>query len=420
MNWKMFKKFFILLLLVGTLSSAGITADGFTPLAKLSESEISHLRLITEAYTKMQKGYYTEVVFPAFVRFFYRVEVLAAQIIKGTSGNTAEDLDTLVYGTLEWMVRELRDPSDVHSKFIHKRFLKRVVKENLVSRFNSIGIEVELKEGVFLIRKVYEDSSAEEEGVLVGDKVIEVNGHDISGFKLKELEDLLKVENGDTIEMALVHAGQTQIYRVVLTARIIVVPTVNYEYYKDEKIAYIKVAEFRDETAAEVKNELLWMLEAGAKDIILDLSNNDGGKLDQAIALADLFLKGRKLVCYFLKREIGRQDQWAGNEDLDLGAVDNVLILVNGGSGSSSEIVAGSLRHYNGYVLFGKKTKGMGSLKNTIGLSDGSALYLVTSQTFLPDGTTFDVKGLDPDIEVSDETTVVSQAINFLLAERNK
>jgi carboxyl-terminal processing protease len=380
----------------------------------LTPEEIQKMRLISEAYLQMQSKYFEPIPLERFEKFFYRNEVIAASLIKSADTDFATKLDVYVYATLEWMVRELRDPTDSLSKFIHKKYLSQVVRKNIKSKFEGIGIEVEDRETGFFVSTVYDNSSAAEEGVRVNDRILLVGQTDIGSLTLKDLEKLLAIPSGATITLSLMHEGESQVTDVTLTCRIIVIPSVVSQYFKKEKAAYIRVAEFREATAREVQDQLEALLKKRCRGLILDLRDNDGGDMEQAVAVCDLFLPKGTLVCYFLKRDVGRQDQKTNKGGMDLHAIKKVIILVNALTGSSAEIVAGTLKHYNSYALLGTKTKGMGALKNTVALSDGSALYIITSRTYLPDGSTFDEAGLAPDIIEADTTKQLEQALRMI------
>jgi carboxyl-terminal processing protease len=380
----------------------------------LTQEEIQKMRLISEAYLQMQSKYFKPIPLERFEKFFYRNEVISATLMKSPETDFATKLDVYVYATLEWMVRELRDPTDTLSKFIHKKYLTQVVRKNIKSKFDGIGIEVEDREDGFFVSTVYDKSSASEEGVRVNDRLLKVDHTDIEGLMLKDLEKLLAIPSGAAITLSLLREGESEVLEVTLTCRIIVIPSVASQYFKKEKAAYIRVAEFREDTAREVQEQLATLLKKRCRGLILDLRDNDGGDMAQAVALCDLFLPKDTLVCYFLKRDVGRQDQKTNAERMDLKDIKKVLILTNAATGSSAEIVAGTLRHYNNYSLLGTKTKGMGALKNTVALSDGSALYIITSRTYLPNGSTFDATGLAPDIMEADNSKQLPLALQMI------
>ena len=146
--------------------------------------------------------------------------------------------------------------------------------------------------------------------------------------------------------------------------------------------------------------------------LIIDVRGNSGGDETQAVALSGLFLEKKSVVVYFIKRDVGRQEEKTKSEPI--GFTYPIVILVDKKSASSSEIFAGTMRHYQKAVIVGTQTKGQGSLKNTIGLSDGSALFLITSRTYLPNDETFDQVGLTPDFIVKGEKEQREKAFEII------
>lgn len=378
----------------------------------LGTEELSRLKLVKEAYLKMDRFYYTDIKKENVGNLFYRCQFIMLSILKDPVEGYIENLDRLTYSTLNMIVTALKDKTDEYSKFIHKDLLKRVVRENLVSRFAGIGIEVEKKETLFFIAKVYAKSSAAEEGVVVGDELIAIDGREVTGMTLKEIEGLLKIPNGEYVELELRHPAESQSYTVALECRIIRVPSVSSKYYADTNIGLIQINAFRNETAHEFLTQLNGIGINDMRGLVIDLRGNSGGDETQAVALAGMFLPHDSLVVYFMKKDVGRREERTTRAPLSIDYP--VVILTNEKTASSAEILTGVLKHYEKAFVVGTVTDGQGSLKNTIGLSDGSALLLVTSRTFLPDDTTFDQVGIVPHIKVDGEQSQLQKAFDII------
>ena len=374
--------------------------------------ERSRLDLIKEAYIKMERFYFKEIDKKSVGNLFYRSQIMMINLLSNPGENYLTSLDKLTYSTINLIVEALKDPSDKYSKFIYRDYLERVVREHLKSNFDGIGIEVEEKAGLFFIAKVYKDSSANEEKVLEGDQLIAINGEKVEGKKLSEIDKQLKIANGKTVKLELVHPQEKDSYVVFLECRIISVPTVSSKYYKEKKIGYIKISRFRDETAKETTEELKVLEKKGIKGLVLDLRGNSGGDETQAVALASMFLAKDSLVVFFVKKDVGRQEERVkgGQRGCDY----PIVILVDKKTGSSSEIFSGAMKYYNKAVLVGENTAGYGSLKNTAGLKDGSALFLITSRTYLPDGETFDEVGVSPNFVVQGRESQLEKGFDII------
>jgi carboxyl-terminal processing protease len=378
----------------------------------LGEEEYARLKLVKEAYLKMDKFYYTDIKKENVGNLFYRCQFIMLSILKNPVQDYMEELDRLTYSTLNMIVTALKDKTDAYSKFIHKDLLTRVVRENLTSRFAGIGIEVEKKDARFFIAKVYADSSAEEENVLVGDELIAINATPVAGLDLKEIEGFLKIPNGEFVELELVRPGAPETFTVTLQCRIIRVPSVLSKYYEDTSSGLIHIKGFRNETAAEFSAHLAELERNQMRGLVIDLRGNTGGDETQVVELAGLFLPHDTLVVYFMKKDVGRREERTKRSPQKIDYP--VVVLTDEKTASSAEIFAGVLKYYEKAFVVGTVTNGQGSLKNTIGLSDGSALLLVTSRTFLPDDKTFDQIGIVPHIEVRGENAQLQKAFDII------
>jgi carboxyl-terminal processing protease len=384
----------------------------FSDPGALGDDEYARLKLIKEAYLKMHKFYFKEIPHENIGNLFYRCQFIMMSLLKNPADNYMQNLDQLAYSTINMIVEALKDPTDKYSKFIHKDLLTRVVRENLVSKFTGIGIEVEKKDDLFFIAKVYGESSALEAGVMVGDELLEIDGVSTAGMQLSQIEKVLKIPAGSFVTLTLRHYGSEEPFFVRLECRIIWVPSVTSNYLDDVNIGVVKISQFRNETAQEFLTNLNTFSEYDMQGLIIDLRNNSGGDETQAVALAGMFLPKDSLVVYFLKKDVGRREERTKREPLNLSYP--IVILTNQKTASSAEIFSGVMKEYEKALIIGTNTNGQGSLKNTIGLSDGSALLLITSRTYLPDNQTFDEIGIAPSITVHGENAQLEEAIHVL------
>lgn len=400
-------KFFVAVLLVGFCVLPAFAANEETSFA-----EKDYLRLTREAFFKMDKYYFREIDKKKVGNLFYRCQIMMMNLLQSPAEAYQDNVKSLTYSTLNLMVKALKEKDDGFSKFIYKDYLKRVVREQLKSSFAGIGIEIEKKKDLFFVRTVYKASSASEKGVIAGDRLVSIAGERVSGWELSQIEKRLKIPDGAQIELELMHPGADQSYKVTLSCRIIKVPSVSKKYFEDRDIGLVKVSAFRDNTAEEARNAISSLLANDPQGLILDLRGNGGGDETQAIELSSLFLDKGSLVVYFVKRNVGRANEKTRNEPMGIDLP--IVILVDKKTASSAEIFAGAMERHKRAVLVGESTKGYGSLKNTFGLHDGSALFLITSRTYLPDDTTFDKTGLQPNIEVKGSEYQLQKAFDVL------
>jgi len=404
--------FVIVMLLGGMCVCFGGVGHAEDESSELADAEFSRLKLIKEAYLKMDKFYYKDIPPQNIGNLFYRCQYIMMSLLKNPSEDYTKNLEQLTYSTINMIVQALKDKTDKYSKFIHKDYLTRVVRENLVSKFSGIGIEIEKKDELFIIAKVYKDSSAEEELVMVGDELIAIEGERVHGWKLPQIEKMLKIKAGEFVELTLRHPEQVESFQVTLECRVIWVPSVTSDYYDDTNIGYIKINKFRNQTAQEFATNLEAVTRTAMTGLIIDLRNNSGGDETQVIEMAGMFLPHDSLVIYFMKKDVGRREERTKREPLSFSYP--IVILTNNKTASSAEIFSGVMKHYEKAFLVGTVTNGQGSLKNTIGLSDGSALLLVTSRTYLPDDTTFDQVGISPHVKIEGANVQLQKAIDII------
>lgn len=380
--------------------------------SELGNEEMRRLNLIKEAYLKMDKFYFKEITQKSVGNLFYRCQFIMISLLRNLDADYMANLDKLTYSTINMIVNALKDPTDEYSKFIHKDYLSRVIREQLKSKFAGIGIEVEKKDMLFFVSKVYEESSAFEEGVLKGDQLLAINEESVVDLELTDIEKRLKIPSGELVELTLLRQDENIPYHVTLICRIIVIPSVSSHYYEEKQVGSIQISKFRDLTGEEFKTALDDLRTQPLVGLIIDLRGNSGGDETQALAISSLFLDDNSLVVYFLKRDIGRTEEKTKGEPLDFPYP--VVILVNKGTASSSEIFSGAMKYYDKAILVGANTKGQGSLKNTVSLSDGSALFLITSRTYLPNDETFDEKGIAPHFIVEGGEAQLEKAFEII------
>lgn len=302
------------------------------------------------------------------------------------------DYQKMVYGAISGMVNSLDDPYTVFlSPEDNKMF-----EQDMEGSFSGIGAEIGFRDKMLTIIAPLKDSPAEKAGIFSGDVILKIDDKEIMEMSLDEAVRLIRGEKGTKVRLTINRNGIEKPKEIEITRDIIVVNTVEWEM-KDNKIAYIRINQFKADTATELDNKIDEMLLNELHGIILDLRNNPGGYLDVAIDVASRFMDKDKVVViedYGVKQDIHKTD---GPKRFD-----NILIivLVNEGSASASEILAGALRDNLGSKLVGKKTFGKGLVQEMERLKDGSALKITVAKWLTPDGTNINKNGIEPDFEV--------------------
>jgi len=300
-----------------------------------------------------------------------------------------------VYGAVQGLVRSLGDP---YSEFFKPEDAKKF-EEDISGSFGGIGAEIGSKDGFIVIVSPLKNSPAERAGLKPGDKILMINSTSTEGMSVVEAVKLIRGEVGTEVKLTILREKEEKPKEIKITREIIQVPTLDYEV--KDGILIVKLYSFN--TNAEelfYKAVVDGFLRQKAQGLVLDLRNNPGGFLDVAVDLAGWFLKKGTLVV----KEVTREKNNGGNNHLAKGngALKDipVVVLVNKGSASASEILAGALQIQRGVKLVGEETFGKGTVQRLIKLSDGSSLKITVANWVLPNGQILEGNGLKPDIEV--------------------
>ena len=307
---------------------------------------------------------------------------------------TAEDL---IYGAINGMLKTL----DPHSSFMLPDLYKELQVETKGS-FGGIGIEITIRTGVLTIVSPIEDTPAFRAGLQAGDKIVKIEGESTREMTLFDAVKKMRGPNGTKVTISIMREGFLEPEDFTLTREIIRIKSVKHKLLEDD-IGYVRLSQFQERTADEF-SKALDTLEKGDKPLrglILDLRNNPGGLLNQAVKICDEFIY-EGLIVYTQGRNEGQQMQFSAHLNKKPHNYP-IIILVNGGSASGSEIVAGALQDHNRAVILGTTTFGKGSVQTIIPLDDGAGLRLTTARYYTPRGTSIQATGIVPDVIVKEK-----------------
>ncbi len=272
-----------------------------------------------------------------------------------------------------------------------------IMDEDMQGTFEGIGATVAMVEGRLIIENLIADSPAVKAGLLVGDAILEVDGKSLEGLDVVAAITLIRGPRGSVVRLLVDREGTEEPFIVSVTRARVELPTVEYRML-DGGIAYLRLTEFNGIASRKVREALRSLLDNDPKGLVLDLRDNPGGYFQASIDVASEFLDVGKVVVSERVRdqepEVFKVTRTGLAVDLPL------VVLVNGGSASASEIVAGAIRDHERGVLIGEATYGKGSVQNVHTLSDGSSLRVTVARYYLPDGENLDGQGLVPDVEV--------------------
>ena len=281
--------------------------------------------------------------------------------------------------------------------------------------FGGLGIEVGMEHGVVKVISPIDNSPASKVGLKAGDYIVKINDIQVQGKTLTEAVELMRGPVGTDIEITVRRRGEKKALTFVITRDIIEVSSVKSEI-KDEKTGYMRLTSFNENSGDQIKNKIKEFKKNGKiENYILDLRNNPGGLLSQAIKISDFFLDNGEIVSTKSKRKYENRKWFAKKGDILKS--NTLVVLINYGSASASEIVAGALQDHKRAILIGESTYGKGSVQSIIPLKNNGAIRLTVSKYYLPSGKSISDVGVTPDIEVdesSDEFRLNTETDNQL------
>ena len=317
------------------------------------------------------------------------MEIVRKDYVDG--GNTS--YKQLTYSALKGMLNSL----DPHSQFMEPESFDDMRSET-EGQFGGIGIQIGMKDNIITIIAPMEDTPGWKAGLMPGDKIIAVEGTSTDKLTLPDAVKLLRGKPGTAVTLRILRSKLKEVKDVKITREIIKVDSVKDAKMLDNKVGYIRVTQFNGPTDDEFEKALQTLEKQGIEALIIDLRNNPGGLLESAVEVAGKFLPRNEMVVYTEGRQVERHIYSAkGNERHPNYPI---VVLINGGSASGSEIVAGALQDLKRAVIVGEMSFGKGSVQSVLPLPDGSAIRLTTAKYYTPGRKVIHEKGVTPDILV--------------------
>jgi carboxyl-terminal processing protease len=298
------------------------------------------------------------------------------------------------YGAIRGMLGTLGDSG--HTRFLTPEERKQN-DQSLSGTYVGIGVQLEQQKGEIVVAAPIQDSPAERAGISTDDVLVAVDGKSVRGDEVSEVVDKVKGPVGTEVELTVLHDGRKRTYD--LQRAEIDSPVVSWAVIPETDVAIVALSSFSDNSAQELKDAFEEARAAGARRFVLDLRNNPGGRLDQAVQMAGYFLDPGSVV-YIRKDASGKREEIKVEGDPE--STDAPLaVLVNGGSASSSEILAGALRDNGRATVIGETTYGTGTVLSEFVLRDGSSILLGVAEWLTPDGDFIRETGIVPDVKVA-------------------
>lgn len=340
----------------------------------------------------------------ALKRFSYVLDLVERTYVK------KEDRGTIIDGALKGMLENL----DPHSAFLSKEEFKEI-QENISGEFFGIGVEISAKDGVLVIVSPIIDSPADKAGLKAGDKIIAIDGVPVSSLSPLEAIRRIRGQKGSNVE--LIVTKKLDDSRAVFNIKRGAIPLISVYSHPVGSYQWIQLTRFSNKTTEEMQKALDEAKKSGAKGIILDLRNNPGGGLDQAINVSDMFLQKGRIVSIKGRSPSNNIVYQAKAQSTDTTLP--VVVLVNSGTASASEIVAGALRDHKRAVIIGEKTFGKGSVQHVLPLGDGSGVKLTVALYYTPSDISIQAEGITPDIYVP-FIPLTKEQVQFLTSQNTR
>ena len=306
--------------------------------------------------------------------------------------NQSESMDSAINGLLQSL--------DPYSSYMSPEIFDEMQTETS-GEFGGLGIEVSMESGVVKVISPIDDTPASKAGIKAGDFIVKINDIQVLGKTLSEAVDLMRGPVGSGIELTVRRRGEKKALIFNIVREIIEIQSVKVDILKDN-IGYIRLTSFNENSSNQI-NKKINELENNKKvnAYILDLRNNPGGLLSQAIKISDFFLDNGEIVSTKSRKNSENRKWFAKKGDLTKGKT--LIVLINYGSASASEIVAGALKDHKRAILLGENSYGKGSVQSIIPLKNRGAIRLTVAKYYLPSGKSISEVGVSPDIEIEEE-----------------
>ena len=354
------KKFFIIITLLNLF---------FFQLVNSSEQNIyEKIDLFGEVLEKINKEYVDEI-------------------------NQSESMDSAINGLLQSL--------DPYSAYMSPEVFNEMQTETS-GKFGGLGIEVSMESGVVKVISPIDDTPASKAGIKAGDYIVKINEIQVQGKSLSEAVDLMRGPVGSAIELTIRRRGERKALTFKIVREIIQIQSVKADLL-EKNIGYIRLTSFNENSDTQVERQIKELEKnKNVKGYILDLRNNPGGLLSQAIKISDFFLDNGEIVSTKSRKASENRKWFAKKGDLTNGKL--LIVLINYGSASASEIVAGALKDHKRAILLGENSFGKGSVQSIIPLKNDGAIRLTIAKYYLPSGKSISEVGVSPDIEIAEET----------------
>jgi carboxyl-terminal processing protease len=341
--------------------------------------------------------YLTKTVISAEIDIYKKID-LFGEVLEKINKEYVDEIDQSE--SMDSAINGLLQSLDPYSAYMSPKIFEEMQTETS-GKFGGLGIEVSMEAGVVKVISPIDDTPASKAGLKAGDYIVKINDVQVQGKSLSEAVDLMRGPVGSGIELTVRRRGERKAIIFNIIREVIQVQSVKSEII-DENIGYIRLTSFNDNSSDQIEKQIKKLRKDKNLDsFILDLRNNPGGLLSQAIKISDFFLENGEIVSTKSRKKSENRKWFARKGDITDGKT--LLVLINYGSASASEIVAGALKDHKRAIIVGENSFGKGSVQSIIPLKNRGAIRLTVAKYYLPSGKSISEVGVRPDIEVNEE-----------------
>ena len=362
-----YKNTLLLLISLFIISVAFYYQSNSTVHAAKTSLPLNQLQTFSEVYLKIKQNYVVDV-------------------------SDKEIFDNAIKGMLEGL--------DPHSTFLNEKDFSDL-KIGTRGEFGGLGIEVTMEDGIVKVIAPIDDTPAFKAGIKSGDLIIKIDNSSVKGLSLNKAVDLMRGKVGSPILLTIARKGESGPIEIKIIRAKIKVKSVKYELIHDN-YGYIRIASFQNKTGkslADAISDLNKISKNNINGYVIDMRNNPGGVLGAAVDVSDAFIKGGKKLVYTKGKSADAMYEFTSN-DTDLAEEKPIVVLINGGSASASEIVAGALQDHKRAIIMGTQSFGKGSVQTILPITSRTAVKITTARYYTPNGRSIQAKGITPDIIV--------------------
>ena len=341
--------------------------------------------------------YLNKIVISAEIDIYKKID-LFGEVLEQINKEYVDEIDQSE--SMDSAINGLLQSLDPYSAYMSPKIFEEMQTETS-GEFGGLGIEVSMESGVVKVISPIDDTPASRAGIKAGDYIVKINDVQVQGKSLSEAVDLMRGPVGSGIELTIRRRGEKKALTFNIVREVIQIRSVKADLL-EKNIGYLRLTSFNENSGEQIKKEIQkFEKNKNVKSYILDLRNNPGGLLTQAIRISDFFLDNGEIVSTKSRKKSENRKWFAKKGDITDGKT--LLVLINYGSASASEIVAGALKDHKRAIIVGENSFGKGSVQSIIPLKNRGAIRLTVAKYYLPSGKSISEVGVSPDIEINEE-----------------